>query len=59
MSALVLIILLDIKQVVIILNNIAVKWAVDSLQGGKNESRLGENESWVGKIKAGWYHALV
>ena len=30
----------DFKQVATILNNIAVKWAVDFLHGGENESRM-------------------
>ena len=52
----------DFKQVATKLNNITVKWAVDSLQGGEDESRVGrmkgsvgENGSRVGKMKAGWY----
>ena len=46
-SVLVLIIPHDFKQVTTILNNIAVKWTADSLQGGENEIR-------VGRMKAGW-----
>ena len=51
----------DLKQVATILNNIPVKWAVDSIQGGENRSRVGENESRagenerrVGRMKVGW-----
>ena len=43
----------DFKQVATILNTGAVKWAVDSLQGGENESRVGRMKAGWGRMKAG------